>query len=736
MKNITKRIVFILVSVMMLPLIASSQNVLPSEGTDIHKLNEYIRSVYDHTLMQRVDERLKTSKERFVVKVNTGVLLKGSVVPAAVAANKDDSLALVDLYNSTNGASWTDNTNWLTDSVYKWKGISLDENGRVTTIDLKANNLTGQLPASLGSLPNLEYLYFHDNAISGSIPVELGSLSLLKALYLSGNTFTGNIPVEIGSLADLKWLVLGSNNLSGKVPDELYQLTNLEFLDLSDNGLTGVISPAVSNLVNLKSLFFEKNEFEGPIPKELGTLVNLEQLALYRNKLSGSIPVELGNLTALRQLYLHVNSLTGNVPDELGQLVGLEYFYLSSNQLTGSFPAWIYGLTGLKELSLADNDFTGEIPAGISKLSSLNLLDLNYNRFSGSIPVELSKLTNLTALLLSDNEFEGVIPSELGTLTGLKELWLSSNDLIGDVPGTLNDLSDVYRLLLSENSFTSLPDLSALPLDSACFVQSNSFDFGDLETSKINFTAVFEYSYSPQAAVPLTMTENGDDVTLSVNVEGTNNEYHWFREGIIIDNEKNNSLTVKKVYAGEYFCTITNNDYPDLILASEKKTLYAYSVDFMVTDGQDPVVNAKVTLDGYGYEYTDASGAAVFSAVAPENDIAYTVTASGFTDVTGTLSVVDGDVHVDVEMSVPTEVDEKDGYRMEIYPNPTYGKVFVKSDEVINEIEVFDLTGELVLKKEGLGMNNAIDLTSLNKGLYMIIIHTTDKVYKKKVVIR
>jgi len=736
MKKTKSVIIFILVSVMMLPFAAISQNTLSSGKNDMSELKNYVRSVYENAVLQRVDKRLKTSRERFVEQANSNGMLKGEVVTNAVAANEDDSLALVDFYNSTNGASWFDNSNWLTDSVYKWKGIELNSDGRVIKIDLKANNLTGQLSASLGSLSNLEYLYLHDNAISGAIPAELGALNLLKALYLTENKFTGNIPVELGSLVNLKWLVLGGNELSGNIPDELFQLTKLEFLDLSDNGLTGTISPAVSNLVDLKSLFLEKNELEGSIPKEVGTLVNLEQLALYRNKLSGPIPIELGNLTKLRQLYLHVNFLTGNVPDELGQLVDLEYFYLSSNQLTGTFPAWIYGFTGLKELSLADNGFTGEIPAGISKLTSLELLDLNYNKFSGSIPVEISKLTGLTALLLSDNEFKGEIPTELGSLTGLKELWLSSNDLTGDVPQELNNLSKVYRLLLSENSLTSLPDLSALPLDSACFVQNNSFDFGDLETSKIDFPTIFEYSYSPQAEVPLTMTENGEDVTLLVNVEGTNNEYHWFREGIIIDNEKNNSLTVKKVYAGEYFCAISNNDFPELVLLSEKETLYAYSVDFTVTDGHNPVENAKVTLDGYGFEYTDASGVAVFSAVAPENDIAYTVTASGFTDVSGTLSVVDGDVHVDVEMSVPTGVDDKDGYGIEIYPNPTSGKVFVKSDKSINEIDVFNLTGELVLKEKGIEMNNTLDLTSLDKGFYMIVIKTADKVYKQKVLIR
>lgn len=38
--------------------------------------------------------------------------------------NVNDSLALVDLYNSTNGPNWNDHTNWLTSApVSTWYGI-------------------------------------------------------------------------------------------------------------------------------------------------------------------------------------------------------------------------------------------------------------------------------------------------------------------------------------------------------------------------------------------------------------------------------------------------------------------------------------------------------------------------------------------------------------------------------------------------------------------------------------
>ena len=56
--------------------------------------------------------------------------------------------ALVALYNATDGANWTDNTNWLNDGVplNSWHGVTTDAEGRVTVLNLSGNNLTGSIP--------------------------------------------------------------------------------------------------------------------------------------------------------------------------------------------------------------------------------------------------------------------------------------------------------------------------------------------------------------------------------------------------------------------------------------------------------------------------------------------------------------------------------------------------------------------------------------------------------------
>ena len=103
-----------------------------------------------------------------------------------------DRAALVALYNATAGANWTNNTSWLSDApLEEWYGVTTDDDGRVTELDLFRNNMTGEIPPELSRLSSLEVLGLSGNQLSGQIPPELSGLFNLKVLWLSSNQFTG-----------------------------------------------------------------------------------------------------------------------------------------------------------------------------------------------------------------------------------------------------------------------------------------------------------------------------------------------------------------------------------------------------------------------------------------------------------------------------------------------------------------------------------------------------------------
>ncbi len=419
---------------------------------------------------------------------------------ASASTGLTDREILVALYNATDGANWTDNTNWLSDEpLGEWFGVSTDTEGRVTRLTLSRNNLAGTMPVELGNLTNLVSLKFTSNDLTGTIPTELGNLSNLQLLEITFNDLTGTIPTELGNLSNLRTLSLygnqltgpiptelgdlsylhrlslGGNDLTGSIPPELGNLSNLTILELEDGKLTGTIPTELGRLSNLMALELQNNDLTGAIPTELDSLSNLTWLHLGGNQLTGTIPTELGNLSKLTTLQLQNNDLAGDIPAELGDLSNLIWLSLGGNQLTGAIPTELGSLTSLRNLALSSNQLTGTIPVKLGSLSNLEWLHLQDNQLTGAIPSELSSLSNLTTLYLWENRLTGAIPAELGNLSNLESLALKGNQLTGAIPSELGNLTNLVWLDLHGNQLTgAIPsELGSLSNLSGLFLHDN-----------------------------------------------------------------------------------------------------------------------------------------------------------------------------------------------------------------------------------------------------------------------
>ena len=368
---------------------------------------------------------------------------------------ESDRAVLVALYNATDGPNWRDNTHWLSNEpLSEWRGVGVNDDGRVATLGLGGNQLTGPIPAQLSQLSQLQYLSLYSNQLTGEIPVELSQLSQLQYLSLSTNQLTGEIPVELSQLSQLQYLSLSRNQLTGPIPAQLGQLNQLGVLYLSRNQLTGEIPVELSQLSQLQDLSLYSNQLTGEIPVELSQLSQLQYLSLHSNQLTGPIPAQLGQLTQLTRLYLFRNQLTGEIPAQLGQLNQLERLYLGVNQLTGTIPAQLGQLNQLGVLYLGHNQLTGTIPAQLGQLNQLEELDLGVNQLTGPIPVQLGQLNQLEELDLGGNQLTGPIPVQLGQLNQLEELDLGGNQLTGTIPTWLGQLNQLKRLDLGGNQLT------------------------------------------------------------------------------------------------------------------------------------------------------------------------------------------------------------------------------------------------------------------------------------------
>ena len=325
---------------------------------------------------------------------------------------KNDRFALVTLFSSLNGNQWDRKDNWCSDKpLGEWYGITLDENGFVTKIELEGNNL------------------------SGILPPEIGNLSKLRSLFLGWNYgIYGVIPAEIGKLKELRELRLLGSELTGGIPEELYSLSELEYLYLGQNNLSGELSPKIGQLSKLSVLWIPNNNFTGSLPKELGQLTNLTQFGLYSNSFSGSLPDELGSLNNAHQFKISHNNFSGTIPMSI--LKNPNIWDRSWVDIISNNNFDLSDLTHFPALNFTFNDVSG-LPINLGEEYKSNKYTIIYNWMSWS-PEAIAFHPTLITLY---NQYKD---------KGLEVIGLSSQDQFYDEMGMtdqmLKEIADDYGM--------------------------------------------------------------------------------------------------------------------------------------------------------------------------------------------------------------------------------------------------------------------------------------------------
>lgn len=93
-------------------------------------------------------------------------------MPIRTPMNEADYADLCAIYNTLNGAGWT--TKWLVNAnvqtASRWRGVTFDADGYVTAIDLRNNQLSGDITSlTFTGLTKLTTLNLSENAITGDI---------------------------------------------------------------------------------------------------------------------------------------------------------------------------------------------------------------------------------------------------------------------------------------------------------------------------------------------------------------------------------------------------------------------------------------------------------------------------------------------------------------------------------------------------------------------------------------
>jgi len=391
------------------------------------------------------------------------------ICDASTEPSLKDCLALVALYDSTDGGNWTRNDGWLdNDGPCRWYGVICSD-GRVDQVLLADNNLTGTLPPQLGDLEPFK-LDLSMNRIGGEIPSALGNL-------------TGSAWIGIGQID------LSDNELTGSIPPELGNMSLISAIDLSGNQLTGSIPGELGNLDGQGMypyiyLNLSHNQLSGPIPAELGQMADQALFGISwdfsHNQLTGTLPVGLVNpseVGSVNSLDISNNPLSGPLPEDFAtSQISVLYFDDTDICEPGqpTFQEWLYGLPRLrssnKSCACESEDLTSVTAAecdglvALYKASGGGNWTQNSNWLVGSDPCDWFGVTcsggAVREIVLAANGLKGVVSPAIAKLVNLQRLHLQQNQLFSILPENLVNLAELADLRFDD---TALCEPASVP---------------------------------------------------------------------------------------------------------------------------------------------------------------------------------------------------------------------------------------------------------------------------------
>lgn len=306
------------------------------------------------------------------------------------------------------------------------------------------------------------------NAQQRTLDTITGSEDLveIKSIGLKGRNITGHIPAAIGELSGLRYLFLSDNHLSGEIPSALYALPNLQNVDLGGNDYAGAIPSEFGTMPALKTLILKGNRYTGTIPDTILSNPQIEVLNLMGNQLNGGFPAGVAGMSSLKYLNLSENAIGGSIPD-LSALTNLISLSAWQCGLTGTIPETLYTLSGLQILDLSENKLEGEISAGIASLTELQYLALDTNPLRGVLPDAFTH-TALSEIHLENTYLRGLVPASLKARhdAGAK-VYLNNNYMTGtvlkDMPNNSGNFADgaaseQYQLTSNRSTVTVSKD--------------------------------------------------------------------------------------------------------------------------------------------------------------------------------------------------------------------------------------------------------------------------------------
>jgi len=371
---------------------------------------------------------------------------------------------------------------------------------------------------------------------------------------------------------------------------------------LKQSGAVGQFPMSILDLSELRTFEVKQAVIEGAIPAELTQLIKLDRLVLDQCNLTGSLPLIFDQFESLRTLVLSRNDLEGPLPN-LGDKISL--CYINGNNFSGPIPA-SWAARNVGALQIQDNNLTGEFsivqdwpflrsadfgnndwdpatfPEWVDDIPTLERFSCEQCNLEGEIPTSLdfSNTPNYTGMFISDNNLSGDISLFFTNDQSEKDLYLvaRNNSFSGEFPA--HKLNSGFAVDLYNNKYSSTTPFGDIEL-SRFDIKFNKFNYSSLEVlaPQIESDSLIGVDYGNQLATLEVDTVNITEpqvVTLTAGDDHPNTTYQWRKGNTMLVGETNAEIVIEvdgPEDAGEYWCRMTNTDFPELTLNRERVTI-------------------------------------------------------------------------------------------------------------------------------------------------------------------
>jgi hypothetical protein len=361
-------------------------------------------------------------------------------------------------------------------------------------------------------------------------------------------------------------------------------------------------------------------------------------------------------------------------------------------------------------------------------VSSVNVLQAqSYSRYNDSLAlVALYNATDGPNWINSKDNYKNWLSGPLDGWYGISidsyskrvnKVELIGNNLTGKIPSSIGNLNSLRYLLLQNNSLydtipSGIKDLGFRGLN----VQNNYFDFTDLAFSEINPTVKTNFTYHPQNILPAPfISQNGSEITLTVQDKNPNNHYIWFANGDTIANNNSFTYTFTPTETVSIKVQITNSIFTKLILETETITIVPNPR--VIVKNPNPICSPNTI---------DLTSTEILSGVTEGSTFSY------YSDI-DTLNKLTNEeaVKIGVSGTYYIVVTSKSGTReifpvdVIIYPKPTLKSTVVNIECAHESSGIIDLTvlgGTAPYRYNWSNGHNTQDINDLPEGDYEVIV--------------